>query len=368
MIGALRRIVQLFSRKRKRKDDDFNLLEALADHAPDIFRDELLAKHLDRTTSSLLWQTSRKLKEAVEACESFSVVCSHCNPDSKLTFSHKYHCICPMNCPVQHYVNPELFLTLELAKWAKENGAKFDAKFALRAVVWGTTEVMNWVISENCEMDEDCSEAAIEFDCKDMFLILRDAGCPVPKNICSCAAYEGNFDLLKWLHEDEGYDLRPLALERIYDEEILDYYYEHDPDGGLRAVDDDIAIYPFMRNAAKRGNLVFAEWFIEKKLSKGITFTGWNGLIMAYALWEENPHRDKSQVCSIFDEGFADWARAQGCPEPTDDDWKTLRLRERSLCMMIPSQLPSLTRARRPVRSLMNDESKAVSETPPTSY
>ena len=68
MIGALRRIVQLFSGKRKRKDDDFNLLEALADHAPDIFRDELLAKHLGRTTACLLWQTSRKLKEAVEAC------------------------------------------------------------------------------------------------------------------------------------------------------------------------------------------------------------------------------------------------------------------------------------------------------------
>ena len=324
MIGALRRIVQLFSRKRKKMDDDFNLLEALADHAPDIFRDELLAKHLDRTTTSLLWQTSRKLKEAVEACESFSVVCSHCNPDSKLTFSHKYHCICPMNYPVQHYVNPELFLTLELAKWAKENGAKFDAKFALRAVVWGTTEVMNWVISENCEMDEDCSEAAIEFDCKDMFLILRDAGCPVPKNICSCAAYEGNFDLLKWLHEDEGYDLRPLALERIYDEEILDYYYEHATDGGIRAVDDDVAIYLFMQNAAKRGNRVFAEWFIEKKLSKGITFTGWNGLIMAYALWEDSPYRE-----SFDDEGFADWARAQGCPEPTDDDWHMLRLREK---------------------------------------
>jgi hypothetical protein len=323
MIGALRRIVQLFSGKRKRKDDDFNLLEALADHAPDIFRDELLAKHLDRTTASLLWQTSRKLKEAVEACESFSVVCSHCNPDSKLTFSFKHHCNCPMNCPVQHYVNHELFKTLELATWAKENGAKFDASFALRAVVWGTTEVLNWVISENCEMDEGCSEVAIEVNRKDKFLILRDAGCPVPKEICSYAAYEGNFDLLKWLHEDEGYDLHPLALERIYDEEVLDYYYEHATDGGLRAVDDDVAIYPFMRNAAARGNCAFAEWFIEKKLSEGITFTAWNGLIMAYALWEESPYRES------FDEGFADWARAQGCPEPTDDDWKTLRLREK---------------------------------------
>jgi hypothetical protein len=161
-----------------------------------------------------------------------------------------------------------------------------------------------------------------------MFLILRDAGCPVPKNICSCAAYEGNFDLLKWLHEDEGYDLNPLALERIYDEEILDYYYEHAPDGGIRDVDDDVAIYPFMRNAAAKGNLVFAEWFIEKKLSEGITFTGWNGLIMAYALWEESPMRE-AQDESIFDEDFVDWARAQGCPEPTDDDWHMLRLREK---------------------------------------
>ena len=83
-----------------------------------------------------------------------------------------------------------------------------------------------------------------------------------------------------------------------------------------------------MRNAAKRGNLVFAEWFIEKKLSKGITFTGWNGLIMAYALWEESPMRE-AQDESIFDEDFVDWARAQGCPEPTDDDWHMLRLREK---------------------------------------
>ena len=83
-----------------------------------------------------------------------------------------------------------------------------------------------------------------------------------------------------------------------------------------------------MQAAAERGSLIFAEWFIEKKLSEGITFTGWNGLMMAYALWEESPLRE-SQDVSIFDEDFVDWARAQGCPEPTDDDWKTLRLREK---------------------------------------
>ena len=74
--------------------------------------------------------------------------------------------------------------------------------------------MLNWVISENCEMDEDCSEAAIENNRTDMFLILRDAGCLVPKEICSNAAYEGDFDVLKWLHEDEGYDLHPLSLLR----------------------------------------------------------------------------------------------------------------------------------------------------------
>jgi hypothetical protein len=49
---------------------------------------------------------------------------------------------------------------------------------------------------------------------------------------------------------------------------------------------------------------------------------------MAYALWEESPMRE-AQDESIFDEDFVDWARAQGCPEPTDDDWHMLRLREK---------------------------------------
>ena len=200
--------------------------------------------------------------------------------------------------------------------------------------------MLKWVISENCEMDILCTSIAIRFNHKDQFIILREAGCPIDDDeVCPHAAYpnpegrHGNFELLKWLHE-EGYELDRIDPSRLRDTRILDYYYEchdewHDPNGGLRSADDDDAIYHITQNALERGNLVFAKWFIEKKLSEGITFTGWNGLIMAYALWEENPHRDKSQVCSIFDEGFADWARAQGCPEPTDDDWHMLRLREK---------------------------------------
>ena len=81
-----------------------------------------------------------------------------------------------------------------------------------------------------------------------------------------------------------------------------------------------------MQNAAVRGNLVFAEWFIEKKLSEGITFTGWTGLMMAYMLWEDNPHRNES-----YDVGIADWARQQGCPEPDEADWHMLRAQTASV-------------------------------------
>ena len=81
-----------------------------------------------------------------------------------------------------------------------------------------------------------------------------------------------------------------------------------------------------MQNAAVRGNLVFAEWFIEKKLSEGITFTGWTGLMMAYMLWEDNPHRNES-----YDVGIADWAMQQGCPEPKEADWHMLRAQTASV-------------------------------------
>ena len=73
----LRLVGRILTRKRKKQiHEDFNLLEALADHAPDVFRDELVLKHLDPTTTSLLWQTSKKLKAEVTATGALSGVCS----------------------------------------------------------------------------------------------------------------------------------------------------------------------------------------------------------------------------------------------------------------------------------------------------
>ena len=74
------------------------------------------------------------------------------------------------------------------------------------------------------------------------------------------------------------------------------------------------------------GNLRLARWLVDVLLTEGRTIP-WNGLIMAYALWEDNPLRT-SQDEHIFDERFVDWARAQGCPEPTQYDWETLRLNQ----------------------------------------
>ena len=83
-----------------------------------------------------------------------------------------------------------------------------------------------------------------------------------------------------------------------------------------------------MRWAAERRNLRLAKWLVDVLLTKGHTIP-WDGVLMAYAQWEDSPLR-KSQDGSIFfgDERFVDWARAQGCPEPTQYDWETLRLTE----------------------------------------
>ena len=51
-----------FSPRKEEDDASFNVLEALAEHAADIFRDELLLEHLDPTTGSLLYNTSKKLR------------------------------------------------------------------------------------------------------------------------------------------------------------------------------------------------------------------------------------------------------------------------------------------------------------------
>ena len=105
----LRLVGRILTRKRKKQiHEDFNLLEALADHAPDVFRDELVLKHLDPTTTSLLWQTSKKLKAEVTATGALSGVCSEPGCDCEtftLQLSQKWICQCSKNCPTEHYLS-----------------------------------------------------------------------------------------------------------------------------------------------------------------------------------------------------------------------------------------------------------------------
>ena len=325
----LRLVGRILTRKRKKQiHEDFNLLEALADHAPDVFRDELVLKHLDPTTTSLLWQTSKKLKGEVTATGALSGVCSEPGCDCeyfRLQLSQKWICQCSKNCPTEHYVDGELLETVELAKWAKENGAKFEGNFTEKAVKAGNIDVLKWVISENCAMPFMAIFRAAEQNRKDMFLLLRDAGCPVSDGVCLAAAKGGHFELLKWLHEDQGFRIHGwhyIDSTSIYDERILNYLSDH------HAIDFTFAPREAMQWAAEWGNLRLTKWLVDVLLTNGHTIP-WNGLIMAYAQWEDSPLR-KSQDGSIFlgDERFVDWARAQGCPEPTQYDWETLRLTE----------------------------------------
>lgn len=324
--AMLRFVGRILTRSRKKQIEEFNLLEALADHAPDVFRDELVLKHLDLTTTSLLWQTSKKLKAEVTATGALSGVCSEPGCDCELftlQLSREWICQCSKNCPTVHYVNPELFETVELAKWAKENGAKFDANFTEKAVEAGNIDVLKWVISENCAMPCSAILQAVRQDRKDMFLLLREAGCPVPTCVCKHAALKGHLELLKWLHEEQGCRIDRLEDYHstcIVDERILKYLSDH------RAIDFTTYTINAMEWAARRGNLRLARWLVDVLLTEGRTIP-WNGLIMAYALWEDNPLRT-SQDEHIFDERFVDWARALGCPEPTPRDWEIFHQNE----------------------------------------
>ena len=223
------------------KNDEFNMLEALAEHAPDVFRHELVAKHLDTTTTSLLWQVSKKLKSAVEATGVFTAgICEleGCEPEVifKLSLSNKMYLngshVQPLEPGEQpsycgtgtlfHQVNPELVTTVALAKWAKENGAPINLRFAQQAVAVGNIDVVRWMVTDLWPrfpvLDQKMASVALANNRKDIFLELRAAGCPIDdESVCFMAAHEGHFELMKWLHEDEDYPLQDVDLTQVQD-------------------------------------------------------------------------------------------------------------------------------------------------------
>jgi hypothetical protein len=229
------------------KNDQFNMLEALAEHAPDVFRHELVAKHLDTTTTSLLWQVSKKLKSAVEATGVFTAgICEleGCEPEVifKLSLSNKMYLngshVEPLEPGEQpsycgtgtlfHQVNPELVTTVALAKWAKENGAPMNLRFAMQAVAVGNIDVVRWMVTDLWPrfpvLDQKMASMALANNRKDIFLELRAAGCPIDDEfVCFMAAHEGHFELMKWLHKDEKYDLQDVDLTQVRDTRIMRY-------------------------------------------------------------------------------------------------------------------------------------------------
>ena len=324
------------------KSDEFNMLEALAEHAPDVFRHELVAKHLDTTTTSLLWQVSKKLKSAVEATGVFTAgICEleGCEPEVifKLSLSNKMYLngshVEPLEPGEQpsycssgtlfHQVNPELVTTVALAKWAKENGAPMNLRFAQQAVAVGNIDVVRWMVTDLWPrfpvLDQKMAAVALANNRKDIFLELRAAGCPIDdESVCFMAAHEGHFELMKWLHKDEDYPLQDVDLTQVQDKRIMRYlednlYTRVHIEGIDIFLTSHGRLNGMMLRAARFGNLTFAKWFAEERNYD----IPWNGLMLAFALWEDNPCRR----IETFDFGFAAWARSRGCPEPTEEDW-----------------------------------------------
>jgi hypothetical protein len=320
-------------------NDQFNMLEALAEHAPDVFRHELVAKHLDTTTTSLLWQVSKKLKSAVEATGVFTAgICEleGCEPEVifKLSLSNKMYLngsqvqtLEPGEQPsycgtgtLFHQVNPELVTTVALAKWAKENGAPINLRIAMQAVAVGNIDVVRWMVTDLWPrfpvLDQKMVSMALANNRKDIFLELRAAGCPIDdESVCFMAAHEGHFELMKWLHKDEKYELQDVDLTQVRDTRIMRYLEDnlYTCEGGAIYLTYQARLNGLMTRAARFGNLTFAKWFAEERNYD----IPWNGLMLAFALWEDNPCRR----IETFDFGFAAWARSRGCPEPTEEDW-----------------------------------------------
>jgi hypothetical protein len=221
-----------------------------------------------------------------------------------------------------HQVNPELVTTVALAKWAKENGAPMNLRFAQQAVAVGNIDVVRWMVTDLWPrfpvLDQKMASVALANNRKDIFLELRAAGCPIDDGfVCFIAAHEGHFVLMKWLHEDEDYPLQDVDLTQVQDTRIMRYLEDNLYTRGY-PVGHPLAhahgrMNGLMLRAARFGNLTFARWFVEE-MNYDIP---WSGLHLAFALWEDNPCRR----IETFDFGFAAWARSRGCPEPTEEDW-----------------------------------------------
>lgn len=65
--------------------------------------------------------------------------------------------------------------SLEILKWAIENGCSWTKKICSRAASKGHFDILKWV---------------------------RENGCPWDEKVCYNAAYKGHFDILKWAVEN----------------------------------------------------------------------------------------------------------------------------------------------------------------------
>lgn len=90
--------------------------------------------------------------------------------------------------------------SLEVLKWAQENGCPWDSWIYARAASNGYLEILKWASANGHELDDICSGAASNGHLE-VLKWARENGCRWDRT-CAYAAGGGHFEVLKWAREN----------------------------------------------------------------------------------------------------------------------------------------------------------------------
>jgi|SRR5579872_2941620 len=74
----------------------------------------------------------------------------------------------------------------------------WDSRTCKNAVMNGHLEILKWIISEGCKVNNDIMECAVQYGQLEILEWVRSLGCNMDVWVCSYAAMYGQLEVLKW--------------------------------------------------------------------------------------------------------------------------------------------------------------------------
>ena len=186
------------------------LLGPLLNEWGDVFAMEVLKKWLDPTDCALLARACWKCGEAVVSSGAVMIA-----GDTRA-----------MPLKVK-----DLFGSIELLTWAKDNGCPWVARVCETAAQAGHLEALQWARENDCPWDERTCYCAARGGHIEVLRWAREHHCPWTERTCKHAAYNGHLDVLRWAWEhgcpwsNEG--VRAYAAAGGHSHRVLTWLDEH---------------------------------------------------------------------------------------------------------------------------------------------